>query len=126
MIARTTKARALPDVCQFLESQMRRLILIGLLSGCASAGSEDLARPAPDAPAAEVFFTPPPWAYRLGPELYAAAGADSAQVRAELTRKASALGCHAVVSVTLPQNNRANQRPWGFCAWRIEPVKGAH
>ena len=104
---------------------MRRLILLGLLAGCASGREQGVPRPAPDAAPAEVFFTSPPWAYRLGPELYAEAVSDSALVREQLLRKGTAMGCHAVVAITIPQNAGGKVRPWGFCAWRAEPVKAS-
>jgi hypothetical protein len=69
-----------------------------------------------------VYEGSPPFAYRLGPEIFAAFSTDTARVRAEFARKGSALGCHAVVSVVYQVAGGNDRRPWGFCAWRVAPI----
>jgi hypothetical protein len=90
-------------------------------TACASSGQEPIAQP--HVQTIVVYSDAPPWAYRLGPELFSTRYSDAERIRAELARLGAQLGCHAVVSVVIPSGGRttAEKRAWGFCAWRAAP-----
>ncbi len=95
------------------------LCMLGL-AGCTAQSRTEGLSPAPGVAPAQVFWTPPPWAYRIGPEVLGSEQTDTARIRMELGTKAAALGCDAVVSIVIPPANAtSDRRPWGFCAYRV-------
>ncbi|MGQ0816348.1 MAG: hypothetical protein ACT4O1_18115 [Gemmatimonadota bacterium] len=72
-----------------------------------------------------IYSGPAPWAYRLGPEVYAPAGQDSAAAAEYIAERAVRLGCDAIVNVRMPVHTRregsVRETVWGICAYRISP-----
>ena len=95
------------------------LLVLLALCACASRQKDPQTQLAPTQ-LPEVHWSEPAWAYRIGPALMASATTDSARVSAELATKAAALACDAVVSVVIPRStNGGDNRPWGFCVFRV-------
>ena len=93
------------------------LCVAASLSGCAKQAQ--LTGFKQTVAAVEVYFGPPPFAYRVGPELTTSA-TDSATVHRQLSEQGARLGCHAVTDVVIPRPARGvATRSWGFCAYRV-------
>jgi hypothetical protein len=100
----------------------RLIIGIFVIASCSTSTPVHPGVTARNAPLPVVYWSEPPWAYRLGNEVFASANAnaDTSRIANELATNASALGCHAVVSVVVPPKNAGSDpRPWGFCAFRV-------
>ena len=97
------------------------IIMVLCTSACASREPQRLGELPSGASLPEVHWSAPPWAYRIGPEIFATErGADRDRIQLELASRAASLGCDAVVSVVIPQGKNAlDARPWGFCAYRV-------
>lgn len=95
-----------------------RIILLScFLAGC--AGSSSGPTRAQPLPAIQVYFTPAPFPYRVGPEVMTSA-TDSSQVRADLGAQGALLGCDAIVDITISSKaHNEKARSWGFCAYRV-------
>ena len=103
------------------ERDVRICVLFAVLAlgACASRTADPQMQLAPTQ-RPEVHWNEPAWPYRVGPALMATASTDSARVSAELAAKAAVLGCDAVVSVVIPRaTNGGDNRPWGFCVFRV-------
>ena len=108
---------------------MRLFVMLTALmlgSACASQRSPDQ-RVGTSAPAdmpVSVYSGPAPFAYRLGPELYAPQSADKAAATAYLATKGARLGCDAVVMARQPSHDEreggVREGAWGICAFKVD------
>lgn len=98
------------------------VVLFAAACGSANEARYVSALPAPRA-TIPVFSGPAPWAYRLGPEVYASESVQREVILTELASAGIRQGCDAVVMARLPESvaheGGINDRPWGICAFRV-------
>lgn len=93
------------------------LFSVAMITACAPGQSST--SNALNLPPVEVHFGPPPYVYRVGPEISTSA-TDTGVVRRELGVQGARLGCTAVADVVIsPAVQGVQPRSWGFCAYRV-------